>query len=169
MIELFDEVNEQDQVVGVTNKKDAHENRKLHRISAVFLFNGAKDSMWVQLHKKSELWDHAVGGHLSQGESYDEGARREMIEEIGLETDLTHILTYLSEKEYKQTGTHQNLFHYTGLYSAVAPKDWVFTPNDEVEVLELWPIEKIVDRMKSDPEQFTSGFLANMNQAGMMS
>jgi isopentenyldiphosphate isomerase len=47
-------------------------------------------------------WDTSVGGHLSPGESYEEGAVREAIEELGIDPGpLTHLHDYrwVSERE----------------------------------------------------------------------
>ena len=73
MIELFDLIDKQDNVIGVTDKPTAHSIGQLHRVAGVYVFD-KQGRLYVQVHKKSGgLYDHSIGGHISQGESYEEG------------------------------------------------------------------------------------------------
>lgn len=51
-MELFDLVDRNDRVIGVTHKEQAHENGELHRVAAVYVFD-AQSRLYVQVHKKS--------------------------------------------------------------------------------------------------------------------
>ena len=94
--ELLDVVNEKDQVIGAATYNECHIKGLLRRVAFVFVENDNAELL-MQLRGKNVLspgkWDASVGGHLSRGESYADGAKREMKEEIGIEASLTHITT----------------------------------------------------------------------------
>ncbi len=91
--ELFEIVDDQDRVVGTARRGECHGNPALvHRTAHVMVFDRA-GRMLLQKRAASKdiqpgLWDTAVGGHLRPGESYEQAARREMAEEVGLEPGL---------------------------------------------------------------------------------
>lgn len=156
-MELFDLVNAQDKVIGVTDKVTAHTNGELHRVAAVFVFD-EDGQLYVQIHKKSGgLYDHSVGGHVAQGESYDEAAKRESAEELGIDQPLTHIATFYSDEGV-------SMQHMFGLYKCTASTDWTFKPNDEVAEIVLLPVKQIKELMTSHPEKFTGGFINTMKR-----
>ncbi len=155
-MELFDLVDTDDSVIGTTDKVEAHENNLLHRVAAVFVFND-QGKLYVQVHKKSGgLYDHSVGGHVSQGEDYGEAAHREAREELGITQPLTHLATFYSDE-----GTMKHMF---GLYACVAEPNWSFTPNDEVEEIIAMSLPDIADLMDLHPEKFTGGFKNTMKK-----
>jgi isopentenyldiphosphate isomerase len=159
-VELFDRVNERDEVIGVTDKLTSHREGHIHRIVEVYVF--APDGrMYMQLHKKSGMLDTTVGGHVAQSESYDIAAVRETEEEIGLTQPLQPLKTYYGDERIWK-GSHT--LHYRGMYECTPSSDWKFEPNDEVEVVELATLEAIVERMNAEPKQFTPGFLLSMRE-----
>jgi isopentenyldiphosphate isomerase len=102
-------------------------------------------------------WDTAVGGHLAPGETYEQGARREMSEEIGVPSDLP--LTWLFRSKIRNEIESENVgvfrLDYDGPFHAQEEeiddlKFWsirslrqalgtgVFTPNLELEIRRLF-------------------------------
>lgn len=154
-MELFDVVDRADVVIGVTNKQEAHERGILHRVAAVFVFNG-QGELYVQVHKKSGgLLDHSVGGHVAQGEAYDIAARREAEEELGISQSLSHVADFYSDEG-------ASMQHMFGLYECVADDEWEFVPNEEVEEIIPMKLGDIRALMVSSPERFTGGFINTM-------
>ena len=117
--EIFDVVNERDQVVGRASRNEVHRDGLLHRATHVLVFNARGE---VFLQKRSQikdrqpgLWDSSASGHLDSGEQYDACAVRELHEELGLqlngpltrlfkvaaspETDQEHVWVYRCEAE----------------------------------------------------------------------
>lgn len=89
--EIFDVVNERDEVVGQAPRSEVHAKKLLHRAVHVLVFN-ARGQLFLQ--KRSMLkdtakgkWDSSSSGHVDSGEDYDPCAVRELREEIGLHLD----------------------------------------------------------------------------------
>lgn len=87
--EIFDVVNERDEVTGWNYRGEVHRLGLRHRAVHVLVFNAAGE---VFLQQRSLLkdthpgvWDSSASGHLDRGEAYDSCAVREVREEIGLE------------------------------------------------------------------------------------
>lgn len=86
--ELLDIVDERDRVVGQAPRGAAYAGRLRHRCVFV-LARDAADRVFV--HRRTEvklvfpsMYDMFVGGVVGAGESYDEAARREAEEELGV-------------------------------------------------------------------------------------
>lgn len=86
--EIFDVVDADDRVVGQEPRHRVHRFGLRHRAVHVLLFNTRgelflqKRSLWKDLNPG--LWDSSCSGHVHAGESYEEAARRELSEELGL-------------------------------------------------------------------------------------
>jgi len=155
-MELFDLIDENDKVIGVTDRTTAHITGQLHRVVAVYVFN-AKGELYVQIHKKSDgRYDHSVGGHVSKDEDYATAAVREAEEEIGIKQPLTFLTTF-----YSHGGPYKHMF---GLFECIADDDWRFTPNEEVEEIIPIKLESVERMMKKNPEKFTNGFINSMKE-----
>ena len=153
-MEQFDLVDENDTIIGTTDKPTAHANKQLHRVAAVYVFNRAGE-LYVQVHKTSGgLYDHSVGGHVSKGEDYATAASREAGEELGIKQPLSYLSTFYSDE-----GVYLHMF---GLFECIAEKSWSFVPNDEVEEIIPMSLTKIRNLMKTNPERFTGGFINSM-------
>lgn len=157
-MELFDLVDINDNVIGTTDKITAHSNSDIHRCIAVYVFN-AKGELYIQEHIKSGgLYDHSVGGHVTQGEDYDAAAKREAKEELGITDSLNKISVFYSD----ETKRGKNIKHMFGLYECTPSSNWSFSSNNEVKNIFPMPIEEIVKLMNENPEKFTGGFLNTM-------
>lgn len=156
-MELFDLVDASDNIVGSTDKLKAHSAGQLHRVAAIYVFDD-KGRLYVQVHKKSGgLYDHSVGGHISQGETYEEGAKREAAEELGITQPLQKLSIFYSDEG-------PQMQHMFGLFTCIAESTWQFIANDEVEEIIPMEIESICTLMKESPEKFTDGFINTMNE-----
>ncbi|MEI6237242.1 MAG: NUDIX domain-containing protein [Candidatus Saccharibacteria bacterium] len=156
-MELFDEVDKNDNVIGTTNKVDSHKTSKIHRIVAIYVFD-KNGLLYVQIHKTSGgLYDNSIGGHVAKGESYDEAAIREAKEELGIVQKLNKISVFYSD----ETPT---IKHMICLYECVVADDWRFVPNDEVEEIVPMEVNVIKKMMNTNRELFTGGFVNTMKE-----
>ena len=86
--EIFDVVNERDEVIGRAPRREVHARDLLHRAIHVLVFN-ARGEVFLQKRSLTKdtspgLWDSSTSGHVDAGEDYDACAVRELREEIGL-------------------------------------------------------------------------------------
>lgn len=81
-------VNERDEALGVVSRATIQRDRLITRSTFVFVFNSRGELCMHRrtLHKRlyPGFWDVAAGGVVSAGESYADGARRELAEELGV-------------------------------------------------------------------------------------
>jgi len=86
--EIFDVVNERDEVVDRKTRSEVHRLGLRHRAVHVLVFN-SRGLIFLQKRslrkdKSPGLWDSSASGHVESGEHYDATAVRELREEIGL-------------------------------------------------------------------------------------
>jgi isopentenyl-diphosphate delta-isomerase type 1 len=87
--EIFDVVNDRDEVIGRERRSEVHRTGLKHRAVHVLMFN-AKGEVFLQRRSMSKdthpgVWDSSASGHLDCGEEYDTCAVREVREELGYE------------------------------------------------------------------------------------
>ncbi len=111
--ELFDIVDENDQVIGTAPRRRCHGDPSLiHRTAHVVVFHPDGKRILLQLRTRTKdiqpgKWDTAVGGHLDHGEVYESAARREMHEELGLDPDLP--LRFLFDSRIRNSVESENV------------------------------------------------------------
>ncbi len=89
--EIFDIVDERDQVIGQRPRSEVHRVGHKHRAVHVLVFN-SRGEVFLQKRSMSKdthpgVWDSSSSGHVDSGEDYDTCAIRELREEIGLIID----------------------------------------------------------------------------------
>ena len=86
--EIFDVVNERDEVIDRQPRGEVHRLGLKHRATHVLVFNSRGEVFLqkrsMQKDRQPGLWDSSASGHLNSGEDYDACAVRELQEEIGL-------------------------------------------------------------------------------------
>lgn len=82
-------VNENDEVLGRAARSSCHREGLIHRSVYVIVINGRGEIFLQKRSMKKELYPGyyacSATGHVEYGESYDEAAKREMKEELGIE------------------------------------------------------------------------------------
>lgn len=151
--ELFDVVDEQDQVLEQLPRSVVHSRRLLHRAANVFVFN-SHDELLLQYRSATKdeyphCYTSSASGHLSAGEDYAESAQREMWEEIGIDTPL--------ERLEKFPGTPQNAYEHTVLFRTYSNGPFTFDPN-EIERGDFFELNSIDQMLQEFAEQFTPPF-----------
>lgn len=154
--EIFDVVNERDEVIGQRPRSEVHRLHLNHRAVHVLVFNGRGDLL---LQKRSMLkdcfpgtWDSSSSGHLDQGEAYDACAVRELREEIGLKVDVAPTrLFYLPA--LPATG-HE----FVWVYRCDSEGPFV-RQESEVDRLEWFHPDVVTGWIDRRPEDFASAFV----------
>src|SRR5438045_3279818 len=87
--ELVDVTDEHGTVVGVATRREMRQSNLPHRCTYVLVFNSRGDLFVHQRTATKDVnpsfWDVAAGGVLAAGESFDDSARRELLEELGVD------------------------------------------------------------------------------------
>lgn len=152
--EILVEVNKHNKEIGQIIKREAHsDSTRFHRAAWIFLFNSKGDVVLQQrgfnkTHNPG-LWDMA-GGHQIHGNTIEETAHRELIEEMGIDTKLKLKGIGLYQSEW------QSEFHY--LYYGVHDGPYKFDPN-EVADIKIFDCQKLLDG-KYDKKFFIMGHVS---------
>ena len=94
-MELLYHVREDDSLVGPIEREKAHAEGLLHRAGMVFLLR-SDGKLLLQYRSPSretfpDCYDSSCSFHVAYGESYEEAARREMVEETGISAPVAYI------------------------------------------------------------------------------
>ena len=86
--EQIDLIDDAGNTIGVVKRSQMRGQRLPHRCVYLFVFN-RRGELFIHLRTATKdvfpsHWDLAVGGVLMAGESFDMGARRELLEELGV-------------------------------------------------------------------------------------
>lgn len=153
--EMFDVVNERNEVVEQRPRSEVHAKGLLHRAVHVFVFNKKGE---VYLQKRSHLkdahplvWDSSAAGHLDVGEPYAVCAIREVKEELGVEVVATRKIADVPATE--RTG-----WEFVELHVADHNGPMRYAP-DEIEVGEWFRTEDVSEWVAARPQDFASGFI----------
>ena len=88
MSEMVDRIDDEGRVTGQVTREEMRRNRLPHRCTWILVFS-TRGELFCHLRTATKdvfpsHWDVCVGGVLTAGESFDEGAARELTEEIGI-------------------------------------------------------------------------------------
>lgn len=151
-------VSEKDEILGVMDKMQAHENGILHRAFSVFLFND-KGEMLLQKRAADKYhspnqWTNAVCSHPRMGETYMEAAQRRLKEELGIETPINYRFNFLYKADVGQNLWEHELDHvFTGNFEGEFKLN-----EEEVSEVRYISIDELDKEMSANPENFTEWF-----------
>jgi isopentenyldiphosphate isomerase len=158
--EIFDVVNERDEVIDRRPRSEVHRLGLMHRAVHVLVFN-SRGEVFLQQRSLTKdrqpgLWDSSASGHLDAGEEYDPCALRELREELGLQlagpperlfklpagpqTDQEHVWVYRCRAE-GPFQLHPEEIRGGGWFAREAVSRWMADrPQDFAgALLFLWP------------------------------
>ena len=158
MSEQFDIVDERDVVIGRATRTEVHGDPTLiHRVVHVLVFNST-GRLFLQLRAPDKdvqpnRWDTSVGGHVDAGERYDDAARREMREELGIDHgELEPLYHYLHRNDFESEMVRTYSITWDGS---------VTVDPTEISAGRFWGLEEIE---QSDPQLFTPNFLDELRR-----
>jgi len=107
MEEFLEIVDKDGRIISVAPRSAIHGNPSmLHKVVHVLVFN-SKGELLLQKRASNkdvapDKWDTSVGGHVMPGEDILTAAKREMLEELGVETDnLRFLYSYIHSNDYE--------------------------------------------------------------------
>ena len=154
--EIFDIVNERDEVIGQAPRKEVHARGLWHRAVHVLVFNQRGE---VFLQKRSMLkdtakgkWDSSSSGHVDSGEDYDGCAVRELREEIGL------VVVQPPDRLFKVDACAETGWEFCWIYRCPSEGPFVLH-HEEIERGEWFAPEFVNQWVAEKPEEFASAFV----------
>jgi len=154
--EVFDVVNERDEVIGRQTRREVHRTGLKHRAIHVFVFN-SRGEVFLQKRSMSKdsspgLWDSSASGHLDCGEDYDACVVRELHEEIGLNVNTC------PRRLFKVNACEQTGQEFVWLYQCASEGPFTLHP-EEIERGEWFTPERVTAWVKERPQDFAPAFM----------
>ena len=158
--ELFPVVNEKGDVIGKATRKECHSGSfLLHPVVHIHIFN-TQGEVYLQ-HRSMDKdiqpgkWDTSVGGHLALGEDYEQGARWELAEELGVSGQVE--LTYLFDSSIRNEIDSEDAQVF-GLWRA----DGFKFQTDEIDAIRFWSADDLF--APEHREEFTPNLRAELDE-----
>lgn len=151
-------VNEDDEVLGLMEKMEAHQKGLLHRAFSIFLYDSSGKILLQRRalgkYHSPGKWTNAVCSHPREGESYLEAAQRRLKEELGIETEIEEKFHFIYKAD-----VGQGLWEHELDYVFVGTFEGEFRLNEkevsQVKYLEIHQIEK---DLIENPDSYTEWF-----------
>lgn len=157
---LIQIVDENDQPIKGTTKREAQQQGLWHRIIKVVLMDPDGN---ILLQRRGDhvlspgCWDFSTAGHVDVGEDYMDSALRELQEEIGVEGISLREINRLKYEHADEEGRIFRRFAVT--YLGEINHDYAFKIEPtEVAEIRWFTIDDAKKLTKTSPENVTSGF-----------
>jgi len=157
--EIFDVVNERDEVIDRLPRSQVHARGLLHRAVHVLVFNSRGE---IFLQKRSMrkdrqpgVWDSSASGHVDSGENYDQTAVRELREEIGLD-----VATGASQPRrlFKIDACPETDAEFVWIYRCASEGPFTLHP-DEIDDGRWFAPEFVTKWITEKPGEFATAFV----------
>lgn len=152
-------VDEQDAILGLLGKREAHEKGLLHRAISIIVFN-SKGEMLIQQRADNKyhwagIWSNTVCTHPRKGESYLEAAQRRLLEELGFSVPLREVFDFIYKAKDEESGlTEHELDHvFVGEYDGDIPFN-----TEEVKAVRWVSWEVLSKELEANPDAFSFWF-----------
>ncbi len=95
MVEVVDVIDENDVVIGQVTRDELYRKKLSHRIVHVLVFNKNNQILLTKSCATKpfnpKTWGTSAGGHVQAGEATEQAAKRELREELGIQTNINLI------------------------------------------------------------------------------
>lgn len=157
-------VTPEDTVIGTMPKMEAHEKAVLHRAFSVFVLNDKGETLLQQraAHKYHSplLWTNTCCSHQRIGETNLEAGRRRLQEEMGFETELSELFSFIYKAPFDNGLTEHELDHVLLGYYTGEPD---INP-EEVASWKWMDLNLIREDLNAHPEAYTAWFKIIFNR-----
>lgn len=151
-------VNEFDQPIGVLEKLEAHQKGLLHRAFSIFIFNDSNELMLQRRafdkYHSGGLWTNTCCSHPDPNEGVLEACHRRLKEEMGFDTELEFVTSFIYRAELDQNLIEHEFDHvYIGKY-----RDNPVINESEVSEWKFVNLADLENDMKKHPDHYTVWF-----------
>lgn len=143
--ELLIVVDSNDKVLEFLPRSEVHEKRLLHRTVAISVYNNKGEILMQKRTSKMDnnpsKWSNASGGHVTKGKEYDEVAKKEIKEELGINPQLI-----LIKKMFINDPVHNTM---TSIYKTQSNGPFKFNKEeiDEIRFFSKQDLKTIEDQL----------------------
>ncbi len=157
MTEYFDVVDKNDKIIGKASRAECHKKGLLHRAVHIIVLNSKGDILLQKRSMKKDLypgwWIDAAAGHVDSGETYEQTAKREMKEELGIDINIEKILKLKKEWKGDEKIDKEIITVYLGESSGPFKFD-----KEELDFVKFFQPKEVPKMMKK--EKFTPATVA---------
>lgn len=166
---LLNVVNKKGKIIGQDTRENVHKKGLLHREIHVLYFTPEKEIIF-QLRGKNKdtfpnLLDATVGGHVELGESFEDAALKEMLEETGVKAkkgDLKLITTLRKKAKDNVTGMTNNALRNIYAYRYEGKLNDLAVEGEKGQGFEKYSMNKLLSGLiESERERFIPSMLSN--------
>lgn len=157
--ELFYVVDEDDNVIGYAPRSECHKRGLIHRSVYVIVLNSRGEVFLQRRSLKKDLYPGyyacSSSGHVEYGESYEEAARRELMEELGINAPLKEVCKFKCFSDIEREISALFICHYDG----------PLKPNsDEISGGEFVSIKDLRRILERGEKKFAYGSILALNE-----
>jgi isopentenyl-diphosphate delta-isomerase type 1 len=154
--EIFDVVDERDEIVGQERRSEIHRRKLNHRAVHLLIFN-SKGELFLQKRSMKKdcfpgTWDSSAAGHLDKGEAYDACAIRELREELGV------ALERQPERLFKVDACPETGQEFVWVYQGEHEGPFTLNP-EEIDAGDWFAPDEITRWMERSPRDFAGGLI----------
>ncbi len=148
-------VNKNDEQIGTMPKMEAHEKALLHRAFSVFIMNDKGETLMqrraAQKYHSPGLWTNTCCSHQREGETNRVAGKRRLHEEMGFQTELEELFSFVYKARFDNGLTEHELDHVmVGTFNG-EPK----VNPEEVSDYKWMQPETVKTDMEENPENYT--------------
>ena len=148
--EIFDVVDDNDQVIRQATRGEVHREGLLHRAVHVIVTNSAGELLMQKRSMKKDAapgkWTSSCSGHVDSGEDYDESAMRELGEELAIFIKNKDELEFL----FKQSACEETGNEFVKIYRLTYDGEVEFNKN-EIDAVQWISSDEIEAWLLRDP------------------
>lgn len=151
-------VDAHDNELGITEKMEAHKKALLHRAISVFIVNTKGE--WLlqkrahQKYHSNGLWTNTCCSHPFPKETNIQAAKRRLMQEMGLNTELREIFQFVYREELDSGLTEHELDHVFIGVTDNKPKIDI----NEVDEWKYMKYDDLISDLKKSPGNYTVWF-----------
>lgn len=155
--ELLDIVDRNDKIIEQDTIENKFNKGLITRNVAIFILDNKNKLLIVKRspEKRSfpNRYDLAACGNVRAGENYEDAAKRETKEELGIEIDLVFLKKIFNE--FKEKGN--KIKYFTGIFLGHFPREVKL--SEEVTELKRMSVEEVQKLLDKNKDLFTPGFV----------